>query len=907
MKRLKKVFELYRLDWHRVYQNKLTLMLIMALMVIPSLYAWFNIAALWDPYSSTGDIKVAIYSEDKRAEVMDKSVNIGDEMLKNLKENDNFSWQFVKSEAELDKGVKSGKYYAGIVIPSDFSKNLVSFVNGDIKKPEIDYRVNQKINAIAPKVTEKGASAIQSTIATQFIDTVSKTVFETLNQAGYKIDEGLPTLNKVTSKILLADEHLDEIDGYTKKITELNDKFPEYKEKLDKANEVVDYLPKVNEVGDKLVELNKKLPELKKVGELVVTLQGKTDQIKEAGKQIKTIDEEFDKIVETLNKAVDTSKKGLKIIGEAQEMLPDVQRFVDQANGTLPTVIDEVGKIQTALPQIGDGLTSGLNVVVLVAQNVMTTTDNLNAFLDKTELDDETRAAIKQVLVVLQTQSAKLDQMITNVINTLNKLMALAGDNSLQPVVDRLKNIQTAGQGLNQFVTSVVNGFDSMNTEEIKDSISKINQIAGEIGSHATNLEGELPSIQTTITGILTNVSAMLDTANNLTHKVDEQNMLAQLDDVMSNTTETINTALKFFDEYQSELPKIKEEIHTANVLLNDNMTTVIDGIDKAASFYQNDLPKLEEKMNQGVAFYQKEWPAIEEELTKTLGTVNEKMPDIEKALTLSTGFINDEWPEVRNGIQKAADLVRKGQNNVDLGSLISLLKKDANDESDFLSNPVKINEQDIYPVPNYGSASAPFYTALCLWVGSVLFSSIATTVVHLDGKQKKRYSMRQQYVSRYMTFITVGLAQAAIVALGNRFLLNAYMVNPGWNFLFTLLISLVFMSMVYALVHLFGNLGKGMAVIILVLSISAGGGNFPIQMSGKFFNMIHPFLPFTYAVNLLRETTGGIYWPNAIKNIIVLAAVGATFAIIGYILAPKVTTIFRKLNAKLKEGHLLH
>ncbi|MGX6961612.1 YhgE/Pip domain-containing protein [Vagococcus xieshaowenii] len=907
MSRMKKVLELYRLDWRRVYQNKLTLLLIIALMIIPSLYAWFNIAALWDPYSNTGDIKVAILSEDKQAGVMDQSVNIGDEMIANLKKNDSFSWQFVNSKAELNKGVKSGEYYAGILIPSDFSKNLLSFVNGEIKKPEIEYQVNQKINAIAPKVTDKGASTIQSTISTEFIDTVSKTVFQTLNDAGYKIDESLPMLNKVTSKILLVDDHLAEIDGYTNKITELNDKFPEYKEKLDKANEVVDYLPKVKEVGDKLVLLNEKMPEIKKAGELVVSLQGKTDQIVDAGKQIKTIDEEFDQIVETLNKAIDTSKKGLKIIEQAQEMLPQVNQFVDQANNTLPTVIDEVGKVKEALPQIGQGITSGLNVLILVSQSVNNAANDLSQFLNETDFNDQSKAKIKTILMGIQGHLNKQSQIITSVMNTLEKLMDLAGSNSLQPVVDRLKKLQTVGQGVNDLITDTLNRFDSMSAEEIKQNIQAISQAAGNVGAQANQLESDLPTIQSTITTIIGNVSEMLGIANTLTSKIDKQNMLAQLDDVMTDTTDTINKALTFFNNYQGELPKIKEEIHTANTLLNDNMSTIIGGINKAANFYQNDLPKLEEKMNQGVNFYQNDWPKIEKELTETLNTVNGKMPEIEEALALSSDFVKDEWPDVRSGIQKAADLVRKGQNNVDLGSIINLLKKDANAESDFLSSPVKIKQKDIYPVPNYGSASAPFYTALCLWVGAVLFSSIATTVVHLDDKQKKKYSMRQQFVSRFMTFLTVGIAQASIVALGNRFLLNAYMVNPWWNFLFTLMIGVVFMSMVYVLVHLFGNLGKGLAVIILVLSISAGGGNFPIQMSGKFFNMINPFLPFTYAVNLLRETTGGIYWPNATKYMTILLIVGAVFLVVGYLLAPQVTTVFRKLNAKLKEGHLLH
>ena len=126
MDRLKRVFELYRLDWSRIFKNKLTFVLMIALMIIPSLYAWFNIAALWDPYSNTGDIKIAVYSDDKTASVLDQEVNIGENIIENLKENDTIGWQFVDSKKELDDGVKKGKYYAGIYLPSNFSENLLS-------------------------------------------------------------------------------------------------------------------------------------------------------------------------------------------------------------------------------------------------------------------------------------------------------------------------------------------------------------------------------------------------------------------------------------------------------------------------------------------------------------------------------------------------------------------------------------------------------------------------------------------------------------------------------------------------------------------------------------------------------------------------------------------------------------
>jgi putative membrane protein len=114
-------------------------------------------------------------------------------------------------------------------------------------------------------------------------------------------------------------------------------------------------------------------------------------------------------------------------------------------------------------------------------------------------------------------------------------------------------------------------------------------------------------------------------------------------------------------------------------------------------------------------------------------------------------------------------------------------------------------------------------------------------------------------------------------------------------------------MMMVYVLVALFDNLGKGIAIIILVLSISAGGGNFPIEMSGPFFRAIHPYIPFTHAVNLLRESVGGIYWPTALKAMSILISVTIAFFVAGYILYPKSERLFKKISDNIAEGHILH
>lgn len=907
MKGFKNVLELYRLDWTRIFKNKLTFVLMIALMFIPSLYAWFNIAALWDPYSNTGDIKIAVYSDDQTATVMDEEVNIGDTILENLKDNDSLGWQFVDSKEELDKGVRSGKYYAGIYLPKTFSENLLSFVKGDIKNPEIEYSVNQKINAIAPKISDKGAGTIKDTISDEFVATVSKTLMEVLNEVGFNLDSNLPSIKKITSKILTVNDHLSDIDGYTKEVLELNKKMPEFKDKLKVANEFVGMIPEVNQMTGKVLELNKKMPEIEQYGGLVYQVQGKIPEIQDAGRQINKIDNDFGDVVQMMDDAIVEAKKGLGIIQDAQKVLPEVNELVKTVDEMEPKLQGIVQDLQAALPDINKAVEDSIKIIksaTIIIQNVTT---DLVKIIEDTELSETQKDEIHTKLENLSQKLGTQSDMIQGVIELLQSLQSFNGSNQLEGAISQLQQIKNAVDQMQQNVNNLLNnwGAISNSTEELKNRLNHINEEANNIYILVDGID--IKAIQNNVASILEDVQNALDKIGNITDSIIADDLIKNVDELMTSTSKTINQAIAFLESYQKELPAIHKDIHAANELLNGNMNLIINGINGGADFFTNDFPLLKNKMNQAANFIQKDLPGVETDIQNTMKMVNEKAPEFEKAMTAAVDLINNDWPNIKNGIVKASDLIKKGEEDLDLEELVKYLKNDANKESDFISNPVKLKQSDVYPVPNYGSASTPFYTALCLWVGAVLFSSIASTKFHLNSKQQEKYTKRQQFLARMMTYLTVGFFQALIVVLGNQWLLGSYTKNPIWNIIFALIIDLAFMMMVYVLVALFDNLGKGIAIIILVLSISAGGGNFPIEMSGPFFRAIHPYIPFTHAVNLLRESVGGIYWPTALKAMSILISVTIAFFVAGYILYPKSERLFKKISDNIAEGHILH
>ena len=146
---MKNIFKIFISDVKRIFQNVVAVVVIMGLCVIPCLYAWFNIFSNWDPYgeSSTSNLKVAVVSEDEGVTVAGISVNIGSSVVEALQENKVMGWVFTETSDEAVDGVYSGEYYAALVIPDDFTEEMISFLGGQIEHPDIIYYENERKNS----------------------------------------------------------------------------------------------------------------------------------------------------------------------------------------------------------------------------------------------------------------------------------------------------------------------------------------------------------------------------------------------------------------------------------------------------------------------------------------------------------------------------------------------------------------------------------------------------------------------------------------------------------------------------------------------------------------------------------------------------------------------------------------
>lgn len=229
---------IFKRDVLRLLHNPIALVIALGVCVVPCLYAWLNIASNWDPYENTSTIPVAVISHDKPVELDDMGqICVGDMMLEELEKNDKIGWEFPESEEEALENVKAGTFYACIVIPDDFTAKLTGILEGRTDKAHLKYYVNEKVNAIAPKVTDTGASTLETTVDEQFVAVAGEVIATKLGGLAGKVTDGIDrAMDDIASALGEARTALDNVDGelggLSKKLTNAQTSLQEASDKL---------------------------------------------------------------------------------------------------------------------------------------------------------------------------------------------------------------------------------------------------------------------------------------------------------------------------------------------------------------------------------------------------------------------------------------------------------------------------------------------------------------------------------------------------------------------------------------------------------------------------------------------------------------------------------------------------
>ena len=207
-----------------------------------------------------------------------------------------------------------------------------------------------------------------------------------------------------------------------------------------------------------------------------------------------------------------------------------------------------------------------------------------------------------------------------------------------------------------------------------------------------------------------------------------------------------------------------------------------------------------------------------------------------------------------------------------------------------------------LYAVPNYGSAMAPIYTVLALWVGALLLTSLLSTKSK-DFEGSEKISVRQKHFGKMMFFVILGALQGLIVCLGDKYILGVYTVNFPLMILFSVLSAVTFTIIVFTFVSVFGNIGKAICIVLMVLQLAGSGGTYPIQVVPKIFQILQPFFPFTYAVGGFREAIAGPLLSSVIKDIEILVIMAIIFILAGFFLKNLLNKKVEKFEEEFKKS----
>ncbi|OMF13394.1 phage infection protein [Paenibacillus amylolyticus] len=890
---MRHIWHVYKTDWLHILKVPTGIFLIVAIILLPGVYDWVNVKSVWDPYSNTQGIKIAVTTEDKGATVEGTNVNIGDELVSSLKQNEKLGWTFV-DQAEANRGVQTGEYYASLLIPGDFSSKITGIVDGKLERPEVIYTVNEKVNAIAPKITGSGVSAITTQINENFTEAVSEAVLTKLKEAGVESNAQLPTLRKMENGIFTLEKNLPAIQAAGQKVLEVEKAMPDIVKDAQKIVEIEKKLPEINEAAQYMLKVQEYWPQINDAASEVLAIQGRIPDIQKAVARIREVDENFGQVSSVIQTALDKTDKALSIVTAAEQDLDKVSQIAGNGIELTEGLNQFVDSSEEAFQAIGPAIRQNLMLV----QQITNAAGDVFAQLQNSDLNNLPTAEDLDRIAARLGIAVKLIDSMAELLGNINNLLPS------QPLADKITQLNTVSDKLQLQIrlAGIISDAMRRNTTLPADVIAELNTLSKDISSGIGNIfntyESEIsPALAAGADKLRSILSTSAETLQGAKDRIPD------IADILASAKEAITFGQTELTKIQSDLPEIQSKIHEISETLTNKSEGFIQALNTVSSLIRNDLHKLGTKLNEAADFVRHDLPNAEKQIGKASEFVQNQLPEVEKGVHRVAALVRDDLPALESAISKAADKLREVEGNNQFAELAKLLRGDIEEESAFLSSPVQIKEQQLYPIPNYGSAMSPFYGVLSLWVGSTLLISLLSAEAENPDGRFRGYEL---YLGRLATFLTIGLLQAVCVTLGDILILGTYVVDKLWFVLFAMLVSAVFVTITYTLLSVFGNIGKGIAIIFMVFQFSSSGGTFPISMTSPFFQALNPFMPFTYAISLLRESVGGILWSTAIKDILWLCMFIALSLIVALALKRPLSSLTKRSAENAKKTKII-
>ena len=736
---MRKIAELFKRDLSRVRGSVVACIVAVGLVIVPTLYAWFNIAGSWDPYGNTGNLKVAVANSDEGylSDLIPVRVNIGGTVVSALRENESIDWEFVKEDAAVE-GVRSGEYYAAVVIPGDFSSRMMTVFSDEVEHADIVYYENQKANAIAPRVTDKAASTVRKQIDETFAETIS--------------DVGLATASSL----------LEFMDG----------------------DQVANYAANLSATLD-------------------------------AG-------------IATLRDASQTARDFTGILGSSTGLLDSAGGLLDRAGETTSGAEALAGDIKTGLASMDaalDGAVSSIN----------------DALTDSAGDYEAAAKAIEEAFGAIDDHVAT---SVGQLRGAASKISAQA--ENLRDTQANIKHLEDKVEGMN------------LSPAVKKDLIQRIYIAANSVGNVAN-----------------------------------QQELLAKhLSDAADSLDAGAADARKQAQEVKDDLAAAKGDIASIEGSYKKTLEAEVDELAAAIEEVAGSGRRMADDLSAAVTDLSGASKALAGNLADARAVLEGAADDLVASA--------DELQGLKDGLDAA---VASG----DVQKVRDLIGSDPASLAEALAAPVALDREAVYHIRNYGSAMAPFYTVLSIWVaGIVLAAMLKANVDERDIQALAPIRLHELYLGRYAFFALLAFAQATLVCAGDLLFFGIQCEHPLQFLLVGWVAGFVFSNMIYTLTVSFGDVGKAIAVVLLVMQVAGSGGTFPIEMTADFFQGVYPFLPFTHAINAMHAAMAGAYGMEFWTELGILASYLLPSLALGLVFRRPVIRANQWVTEKLEETKLM-
>ncbi|WP_250674464.1 YhgE/Pip domain-containing protein [Paraclostridium ghonii] len=596
--------------------------------------------------------------------------------------------------------------------------------------------------------------------------------------------------------------------------------------------------------------------------------------------------------------------KDLTSVTSGNPIKPTIIYKVNTKSNPVAGKITEVAE-ETLVNQINSNFIATVNKTVFSALNIYgkDISENKDKILKlkKTiiELDehmDTINFALESVNINSQNLATYLKDMQGTLPQVTSGIDAVSGSN-----MNTSKNISNIKSSLNDSLNGVKSTLNQINNQN-----NQIKNILNDLNNSSSGSKDIANASILQLESQMNNSKSQIDSVINFLNKF----INIKQNDKISALIGDLNKIKDLLNTQQSKLENLKGELNGSA----DSMKDTIDSINKTANEISN-------RTNNSINSYDSQVRSI---LNKTADSLITSTKDAANLVDSSKGLVKatneilgytakgsdltaDMTKDLQTKLNKFKDTIHllstelKKVNDNDLDSTIAILQSTPQVMGDYLSNPFNLKSEPIYPIENYGSGMAPIYTTLALWVGGLVLTSLLTT----EADDFANLSIKKRYIGKMITFVFFAMIQGFIVGIGDKFILGVQTESLGLLIFTTVLSSAVFTIILYTLVSLFGNIGKAIGIILMVIQIAGSGGTYPIQVDPLIFRILQPFFPFTYTLSNLREAIAGPLLTTIMFNTFVLIFMAGITIIIGYCLKERLNEYVRRFERGFKESGL--